>query len=51
MEVDMGSRNYRHREPKKGKKDTKKLPEVSILPKPVDVEVVKKRKKREEEQV
>ena len=46
----MGSRDYRHREPKKPKRDAKKVPQVSILKKPVNVEVIKKRKKREEEE-
>ena len=46
----MGRRDYRHRESKKVKKDVKKLPPVSILPIPVNVEVVKKGKKREEEE-
>ena len=43
----MGRRDYRHRETKKSKKDVKKLPPVTILPTPVNVEVVKKRKKEE----
>jgi len=42
----MGKRDYRHREPKKAKKDVRKLPPVSILPTPVNVEVVKKEKKK-----
>jgi len=46
----MGSRDYRHREPKKKKKDDKKVPQVSILKKPVTVEVIRKGKKREEEE-
>ena len=46
----MGSRDYRHRETKKKKKDDKKLPQVSILKKPVNVEVIRKGKKREEEE-
>ena len=41
----MGRRDYRHREPKKSKKDTRKLPPVTILPPPVNVEVIKKGKK------
>ena len=48
--VVMGRRDYRHRESKKLKKDVKKLPPVSILPTPVNVEVVKKAKRREEEE-
>ena len=45
----MNRRDYRHREPKKVKKDAKKLPPVSILPTPVNVEVIKKEMKKEEE--
>ncbi len=46
----MGSRDYRHHEPKKPKKNAKKLPPVSVLPTPVEVEVVRKgRKQREPE--
>jgi hypothetical protein len=45
----MGSRDYRRREAKKPKKDAKKLPQVSILPPPAEVEVVKKGKKNKEE--
>lgn len=44
----MGRRDYRHREPKKPKKGTKKAPKVGILPTSVSVEVVKKGKKGEE---
>jgi hypothetical protein len=43
--VIMGKRDYRHREPKKAKKDIRKLPPLSVLPTPVNVEVVKKGKK------
>lgn len=46
----MGRRDYRHREPKKVKKDAKKLPPLNILTTPVNVEVVKKGKKREGEE-
>ncbi len=46
----MGKRDYRHREPKKAKRDVRKLPPVSILPTPVNVEVVKKRKRSEGEE-
>ncbi len=46
----MGKRDYRRREPKKAKKDTRKLPPVSILAKP-SVEVIKKAKKGEGEEV
>jgi hypothetical protein len=45
----MGSRDKGHRETKKQKKDPKKLPQVSILPPPVEVEVIKKGKKKKEE--
>ena len=41
----MGSRDYRHRETKKPKKEAKKLPETTILPPPMTVEVIGKRKK------
>ncbi len=44
----MGSRDYRHREPKKIKKETKKLPSLTITTTPGDVEVIKKGKKRED---
>ncbi len=46
----MGSRDYRHREQKKSKKDTKKLSPDIILHMPVEVEVVKKGKKKKEEE-
>ena len=46
----MGKRDYRHRETKKQKKDTKKLPLASILPTPSAVEVIKKGKKEKEEE-
>ena len=42
----MGKRDYRNREPKKTKKDSKKLSVGTILPTPTSVEVVKKRKKQ-----
>lgn len=45
----MGRRDYRKREPKKPRKDAKKI-SISILPPPVIVEVVKKGKKRIEEE-
>jgi hypothetical protein len=35
-------RDYRHREPKKTKKDARKLPQVGVLKTPVNVEVIKK---------
>lgn len=47
----MGRRDYRHREPKKTKKDTKKISPLNIVSTPANVEVIKKaRKKREEEE-
>ena len=46
----MGRRDYRHREPKKQKKDASKVSPVSIIvPPPTTVEVVKKAKKGREE--
>ncbi len=44
----MGSRDYRHHEPKKSKKDAKKLPPVNVLPTTVEVEVIRKGKKQRE---
>ena len=44
----MGSRDYRHHEAKKPKKSAKKLPPVTVLQTPVEVEVVKKGKKQRE---
>ena len=44
----MGRRDYRHREPKKHKKDVKKISLATILPPPTTVEVVKKGKKERE---
>ena len=41
----MGKRDYRHREPKKSKKDTKKISATTILPSPLTVEIIKKGKK------
>ncbi|MFC1915244.1 hypothetical protein ACFLW4_00900 [Chloroflexota bacterium] len=45
----MGRRDYRHREPKKSKKTTKKISPVTIVPPTVQVEVLKKGKKKREE--
>jgi len=46
----MGKRDYRHREPKKSKKASKKILTATILPPPMSVEVIKKeRKERKEE--
>jgi hypothetical protein len=44
----MGRRDYRHREPKKSKKLTKKLSTDTILTAPTTVEVIKKGKKEGE---
>ena len=46
----MGRRDYRHREPKKPKKDAKKIAATPILQPPVTVEVIKKGKKEREEE-
>jgi len=47
----MGKRDIRHRETKKPKKDGKKISPVTIMSTPAQVEVVRKeRKKREEEE-
>jgi hypothetical protein len=46
----MGTRDYRRREPKKTRKDTKKVSADSILPPPMTVEVVKKGKKERKEE-
>jgi len=45
----MGRRDYRHREPKKSKKNAKKISPVTIIPSPIQVEVIKKGKKKREE--
>jgi len=45
----MGKRDYRHREPKKSKKDVKKVFPVTIMLPTVNVEVIKKGKKQREE--
>ena len=39
--------DYTHREKKKGKKDIKKIPPVTIIAPPVEVEVIKKGKLRD----
>ena len=41
----MGRRDYRHREPKKAKKEAKKPLTTTILPPQVTVEVIGKKKK------
>ena len=44
----MGSRDYSHHESKKPKKNAKKLPPVTIIAPPVEVEVIRKGKKPRE---
>jgi len=39
--------DYSHREKKKTKKEAKKMPPVTIMTPPVEVEVIRKGKKRE----
>jgi len=46
----MGKRDYRHREPKKTKKDAKKISATTIIQSPMTVEVVKKSKKERKEE-
>jgi hypothetical protein len=41
--------DYSKREKKKAKKEAKKLPPVTIIAPPVEVEVIRKGRKREEE--
>jgi len=43
----MGTRDYRHREPKKTKKGAKKPLAAEVLPMPVTVEVIKAKGKKE----
>ncbi len=43
----MGSRDKQHREPKKKKKEAKKIAPLSIMTTPTEVEVIKKGKQRE----
>ena len=43
----MGRRDYRHREPKKTKKDARKISAETILPPSTTVEVVKKGKREQ----
>ncbi len=45
----MGRRDYRPREPKKSKRDARKISPVTIVPPPMTVEVIKKSKKKREE--
>ena len=44
----MSKRDYRHREPKKVKKEAKKLSPITILPTSINVEVVGKGKRKQE---
>jgi hypothetical protein len=47
----MGSRgDYAHREKKKSKKDNRKIAPVTVTQAPVEVEVVRKKKKPREEE-
>jgi len=47
----MGSRgDFAHREKKKGKKDPKKIAPISITAPPVEVEVIRKKRKPKEEE-
>lgn len=46
----MGRRDYRHREPKKTKKDAKKVLPTTILAPSETVEVIRKRKKERKEE-
>ena len=46
----MGRRDYRRHETKKPKRDAKKSTITEILPPPVTVEVIKKKRKREPEE-
>ena len=44
----MGKRDFQWKEPKKSKKDAKKISSAEVLPSPVIVEVIKKGKKEKE---
>jgi len=46
----MGKRDYRHREPKKAKKDAKKPTTATILPPSTTVEVIRKGKREQKEE-
>ena len=46
----MGRRDYRHREPKKSKKDAKRISADTILLPPATIEVIKKGKKEVKEE-
>ena len=45
----MGRRDFRHREPKKAKKDAKKTSAATILPPSTTIEVIRKGKKEPKE--
>ena len=47
----MGRRDYRHHEAKKPKRGAKKANISDILPPPVTVEVIKKKKREPEEEI
>ena len=42
----MGRRDFRHRESKKAKKDSRKSPSLDVLATPANVEVIKKARKK-----
>jgi len=46
----MGKRDYRHRESKKTKKGVSKLAPISALPTQASVEVIKREKKKREDE-
>ena len=46
----MGKRDFRHRETKKPKKDAKKTLLTTVLPPPLEVEVIRKGKKERKEE-
>jgi hypothetical protein len=46
----MGRRDYRHREPKKAKRNSKKPAVDTIIQPPMTVEVIKKKRKVQEEE-
>jgi hypothetical protein len=48
--VTMGRRDYRHREPKKAKKNAKIISITDVLPPQATVEVIKKGKKEKKEE-
>jgi SepF-like predicted cell division protein (DUF552 family) len=43
----MGSRDKERREPKKHKKDIRKIPQLTVITTPTEVEVIRKGKQRE----